>query len=298
MMVQARPGRRAMQASASVPSGSPRSRSATAVPCTCRRKVGATAAPPPRSARRARRCCRLARTASGSSPTWSPRFNADQAPRLTPPGRAVHTACTWAGAGQSGRSQPSGREATSGGKASAPGIGACGGMGRLECRQRGRGLPGRHGARQPGQIDLEALRVEDLRHQAASRRASGHRPSTAATAAALLPPRARASRPSCRSNASRPPRAQWRYQAVFSASSCPSVWVRYLSTRRLLTGWISQATIWASARTWARPSASPGSSGGCGCVSSRYSMIAIDCTSVLPSSSSSAGTSASPTRSA
>ena len=53
------------------------------------------------------------------------------------------------------------------------------------------------------------------------------------------------------------------------------------STRRLLSGWMSQAIASASARTRARPAASAGSSGGCGCVSSSHSMIASDCVSTV-----------------
>jgi hypothetical protein len=59
----------------------------------------------------------------------------------------------------------------------------------------------------------------------------------------------------------------------------------------LLSGWISQAIASAIALTRARPGASPGNSGGCGRVSSRYSMIAKDCVNTVPSSSST-GTSA------
>jgi uracil-DNA glycosylase family 4 len=60
---------------------------------------------------------------------------------------------------------------------------------------------------------------------------------------------------------------------------------RYCITRRLLIGWMSQATSWASARTRARPAASAGSSGTCGKRSSRYSRIASDWVSACPSCS-------------
>src|SRR5215468_9143206 len=62
--------------------------------------------------------------------------------------------------------------------------------------------------------------------------------------------------------------------------------------RGVMRGWPSQATICASARTRARPLASLGRSGGSGCASSRYSMIAMDSNRVEPSSRTSAGTTA------
>ena len=53
-----------------------------------------------------------------------------------------------------------------------------------------------------------------------------------------------------------------------SLNSCS----RYSRTRGTISGCESQATIFARPRTRARPRASRGSSGGFGCVSSRYSM--------------------------
>ena len=53
--------------------------------------------------------------------------------------------------------------------------------------------------------------------------------------------------------------------------SNPRVPFRYLRIRRLLTGWISQATICDNERTRARPKGSAGKSFGPGLVSSRPS---------------------------
>ena len=75
---------------------------------------------------------------------------------------------------------------------------------------------------------------------------------------------ARQLRASWRSKASSPSRTQWRYQVFLASSSTLSSRTRYLSTRRLFSGWISQAIDCASARTLARPSASAGSSGRLG----------------------------------
>ncbi len=96
---------------------------------------------------------------------------------------------------------------------------------------------------------------------------------------------------SCASRAPRPCCTQWRYQAFLASSSTPSVCFRYFSTRRLFSGWVSQAMPNARSRTRARPSASAGSSGGSGCVSSRYSMMARDWP-MTASPSTSVGTSA------
>ena len=49
----------------------------------------------------------------------------------------------------------------------------------------------------------------------------------------------------------------------------PSSFLRYLSTRKLLSGWMSQATIIAMAATWARSGAMAGISGGVGKRASR-----------------------------
>ena len=108
--------------------------------------------------------------------------------------------------------------------------------------------------------------------------------------------RSAASSASWRSKASRPWRTQWWYQAFFASSSACRVPVRYLSTRGLFSGWISQATICARARTRARARGVVGNSAGVGCSSSRYSMMAMDCGSTAPSSVTRAGTRASPTR--
>ena len=56
-------------------------------------------------------------------------------------------------------------------------------------------------------------------------------------------------------------------------------------------GWMSAVGISASERTRARPTGSAGNIGGLGCVSSRYSRIAIDWVSTSPESSTKAGTS-------
>ncbi len=98
---------------------------------------------------------------------------------------------------------------------------------------------------------------------------------------------------SCRSTVSSPVSTQCRYQRFLSSSDTPMSLTRKRRTRRLSSGWISQAMSRAMARTRARPSASAGRSGGSGWVSSRYSMIASDWVSgAIPgSSSTSAGTS-------
>ncbi len=86
--------------------------------------------------------------------------------------------------------------------------------------------------------------------------------------------------------AAKPSAIQCRVHCVrASAGSCRSR-SRYCITRRLLIGWMSQATSCASARTRARPAASAGSSGTCGNRSSRYSRIASDWVSTWPSCSS------------
>ena len=68
-----------------------------------------------------------------------------------------------------------------------------------------------------------------------------------------------------------------------AASSVFKVWRRYSKMRRLLMGWMSQATIAAKARTWARSSGVVGNSAGVGWVSSSHSMMAGDWVMTLPS---------------
>ena len=70
------------------------------------------------------------------------------------------------------------------------------------------------------------------------------------------------SRASRVSNARSPTSHQCAYQVSRAVSVAPSVPVRYFSTRRLLSGWISQAIASASERTRARSTGVPGSSGG------------------------------------
>ena len=94
------------------------------------------------------------------------------------------------------------------------------------------GVEGGHGARQAAEVAVEAPAVEDLRHQAAV----GQRRRVAVAVGADA-----GSCASWRSNASRPSRTQWRYQAFLASSSTLSSRTRYLSTRRLFSGWISQA---------------------------------------------------------
>ncbi len=84
---------------------------------------------------------------------------------------------------------------------------------------------------------------------------------------------------------------QWRNQSATAASSAPNRAVSDFSTRRLLSGWISQAIIMLSALTRARSAAASGSSAGVGWVSSSHSMIASDWVSTSPPGSSNAGTS-------
>src|SRR5262249_13099872 len=73
------------------------------------------------------------------------------------------------------------------------------------------------------------------------------------------------------------------------ASSTLYSWARYSRTRGTISGCVSQAMSWARPRTRARANGSVGSSGGCGWVSSRYSMMASDSNSIVPSFSISAG---------
>ena len=103
MMVHTRPGTLLTQASAHAPSALEASRGKHCAPCTCRRN---TACAPGLCCSSA--CCRsrrLAMTDSGLSPTWSPRFKLSYGAALVPPARVVHSACTPAGAGQSGMIQ-------------------------------------------------------------------------------------------------------------------------------------------------------------------------------------------------
>src|SRR6478609_8070928 len=93
----------------------------------------------------------------------------------------------------------------------------------------------------------------------------------------------------CPSSAVRVSRVQWRRHSVCCDSRKFNSRSRYRRIRGTSGGWPSQATISARPRTRARPRASFGSSGGVGWVSSRYSMMASDWNSVVPSSSTSAG---------
>lgn len=106
MMVHTGPAVVAMQASAhSTPSAGKllASSRATCVPCTCCRKTRFESGLQAAMARSNRR--RLEATASGLSPTWSPRLRLSKGAALQPPRRVVQSACTWSGAGQSGMLQ-------------------------------------------------------------------------------------------------------------------------------------------------------------------------------------------------
>jgi hypothetical protein len=153
---------------------------------------------------------------------------------------------------------------------------AVGGLRLLEGRMPHAGLERRHGARQPAEVDVEALAVEDLRHQAAV----GQR---RRVAVAVASPAGR--RCQLALVRSRPSRTQCRYQ-VFLASSSTFSRAPGTSARAGCSADGSRRRSAAPAR--ARLGGSPvevfddghrraGSSGGCGCVSSRYSMMAIDC---------------------
>ena len=148
MMVQASCRCDVMQASATSPSLVARSIAITWLPCTCFKNTGRLPMADCSAAR-------LPATFSGTSPTWSPRFMVSKGTLEIPPCRVVKTARTPGGAGQSGISQ-------SGFK-----IRAARRLRLLKRRQGHACFVRGHGARQAVKTHLEALRVENLRHQAA-----------------------------------------------------------------------------------------------------------------------------------
>ena len=85
--------------------------------------------------------------------------------------------------------------------------------------------------------------------RASERRRTGRRPARAAASG---------------SSAAKPSAIQCRYQALRASSSWPSGPPRYLSTRRLLSGWMSQAISSAMPRTCARSAGSSGVKRGLG----------------------------------
>ena len=95
MMVQATPGSRLQQASATRPWGVAAPSCRLATPCTCCKNTGLC---PICTARRSRLVC----TSADRSPTWSPRFMLSQGAAETPPWRLVMSARTRVGVGQSG----------------------------------------------------------------------------------------------------------------------------------------------------------------------------------------------------
>ena len=129
--------------------------------------------------------------------------------------------------------------------------------GRVDAHDRGHG----------GQVALQATRVGHLRHQADI--GDGGR---VAVAIAAGGGRGR----QLRLEGLQPLVHPMAVPGVLGVFVHARVCFRYFSTRRLFSGCVSQAMPSARSRTRARPMASAGSSGVCGWVSSRYSMMASD----------------------
>jgi hypothetical protein len=157
-MVQATPGVRVMQASATVWSGVPRVKVTTSNLCTWFKNTG-------RAPICLAKLARFATTSPATSPTWSPRFSLSKGGLETPPARVVQTAPSQGGAGQSGRIQ-SGFKGVVGAQASGFVVGATRGLRRLERFKFHAGVKRCHGSRQAVQSGLEALCIKDLGHQA------------------------------------------------------------------------------------------------------------------------------------